>query len=477
MATKPTAWKVGLNEAELRAAYWPVLRTLLLILGTVASVCFLDRFYVLVAISLIWAPYVFFHPREGLWITPGFILLASVTSLPEAMGLEGAGYSPELPYWAVGVCVLFVAMLLRYIQQRRTSDTRLDDANTLRPPRGFYAFAAMSVIAGAVGIVHGFAVQNVAKQFFGCILLCAYFLFALRFAPKKEHIQEVISRLVSACVACSLLYLAVIYFPRGMGFHKELTPISVYAGGLFVLLIPRVLYEKTRFQMDRAFLAALFLFTFPIMMQFKRAVVACVICGFLGWGLRSASRRKSYVYLMVAFLVFVLALSTSFLNPVSAWLLKQTGWEGMFSEDVQSHYSVFLRVEEFRQVIDSLGTVPVLGTGLGSTITWSDPRSNLSFEQETLDIGWLYLLAKMGIAGTAAFIWFVAPIGVASLRKRINGLHLALFLLLIFHLVQMIADASFVYFMTAGWEGTACAFLYIMNKSESEGPGLIPHTV
>jgi len=74
----------------------------------------------------------------------------------------------------------------------------------------------------------------------------------------------------------------------------------------------------------------------------------------------------------------------------------------------------------------------------------------------------------MGILGTAAFAWFVGALGAASLRKPINGLHLGFFLLLVFHLLQMVADTLFVYFMIAGWAGTTCGFLHALNNKNSQ---------
>jgi hypothetical protein len=474
MATGLIAWKLGLSDAELRAAQWPVLRTLLLVLGTAGSVCLLGRFYGLIGVALVWAPYVYFHPQEGLWIAPAFILVASLVSPPA--GFEwGVGYSPELLFWAIGVCILFATMSLRYLHGRLAQNR---SQLKLIPARGFYAFAVMSVVAAVVGAAHGYALQNVAKQFFGCALLWGYFLFALRFAPTRQQVGQVINRLVYVAVICSVIYFA---FFVGLfsieSFSTHLTALAIYGGGLFVLLIPEMFGDKMRPRFNRALLVAAILFAIPVITQFKRVVAACMICGFLAWTMRTKSRRKRYMYLITAFLAFAIMLSTSVLNPIGTWFSQHTGWGTLFPEDVQSHYSIVLRVQEFRQVMDSLGTVPILGSGLGSTVTWYDPLSKVYWDQETVDIGWLYLLAKMGIVGTVAFIWFTFPLGANALRRPISGLHLGLFLLLVFHLLQMVADASFVYFMTAGWEGTTCAFLYIMNKSEGQTRAITPLAV
>jgi hypothetical protein len=107
--------------------------------------------------------------------------------------------------------------------------------------------------------------------------------------------------------------------------------------------------------------------------------------------------------------------------------------------------------------------VPILGTGLGSTLSWYDPMSGVTWEQETLDVGWVYLLVKLGLVGTAAFVWFAWGLGTRAIGAFKDTLHVGLFVLFVFQLLQMIADPFFVYFMTAPWAGTTCAFLHILN--------------
>lgn len=463
MASGPTAWRTRVPGAELRAGSWPVLRTLLLASGTLGSIG-LGRFYGLIALSLVWSVYVFFHPREGLWITPGFILAASLIS-PPAGFVEGVGYSPELAYWAIGVCILFITMLIRYVQAwgQGQEDPWLYAGN----PRGFYALATMSVLATAIGIAHGYSLQNVAKQFFGCALLLGYFLFALRFAPRREDIEQIVTRLMYVAVICSVIYLALYFSLFSVrNFSTHLSAIVAYDGGLFVLLVPRIL-GKGRIRMAGTLFVTVLLFSIPVLAQLKRVVGASILCALLAWGLRSASPRRRYLYVLAAPLLLAIALSTSALNPIGTWLSNYENADYLIPEDVQNHYSVVTRLEEFSQVMDSVNTAPILGNGLGSTITWYDPYARTYWDQETADNGLLYLLVKMGIAGTAAFIWFIYPLGSTALRKRMTDLHLAFFLLLIFHLMQMIADVTFFYFLTAAWVGTTCAFLYIFNKNSA----------
>src|SRR5579863_7717991 len=153
----------------------------------------------------------------------------------------------------------------------------------------------MSVVASVVGVAHGYATQNVAKQLFGCALLCGYFLFALQFAPRQQDMEQIIKRMAYVAIIASVVYAAMDFSLFSVqNFSAHLTPMSFYDGGLFVLLVPRILRDKGRIRIDRTLLLALFLFAIPVLTQIKKIVVACLLCGLLAWGLRSVSRRRRY---------------------------------------------------------------------------------------------------------------------------------------------------------------------------------------
>jgi hypothetical protein len=80
-----------------------------------------------------------------------------------------------------------------------------------------------------------------------------------------------------------------------------------------------------------------------------------------------------------------------------------------------------------------------------------------------MDVGWAYLFVKTGIVGTIAFLWLIFALGKKSMQNPLSGLHLAVFLLFIFQILQMIADPFFFYFMTAPWAGMTCGFLSTLN--------------
>jgi hypothetical protein len=448
--------------------YWIVVRNFALALASVVIVSLLGRLDGLVALSVACAFFVFLHPREGLWITPTLVMVASLLAPPEGFQW-GAGYSPELIYWAIAVCLPFAAMAVRYAWTREESRGGSAIGCRVAPPRAFYGFAIISIFATVVGLLHGYPLQNVLKQFFGCALLCGYFLFALRFAPRQKDIEAVVGSAIAAGIACAAFYECIyLYRLPELGFHKELTILSSYAGGLAVQLLPDFSGSNRDGRPRRALVLSVILLGVPLLAQFKRAIAACLICVALAVGLRSAVRWRRYFYVITAFLLFTAMIGTDLLNPVGAWFSKYPALKDLFPEDVQSHYSVYLRATESSQVIESLGGVPTVGTGLGSTVSWYDPIARTTWEQETLDVGWVYLVVKLGLIGTAAFVWFVCGLGSRAINLIKNPLHLGLLLLLVFQLLQMVADPFFVYFMTACWAGTTCGFLHVLNCDSRE---------
>ena len=166
-------------------------------------------------------------------------------------------------------------------------------------------------------------------------------------------------------------------------------------------------------------------------------------------------------------MLFTAAIATNAINPVSQYFSRYESLKYLFPEDIQSSYSVYLRTQEFTQVLDSMGGVPLLGTGLGSTLEWYDPYSRMWWEQETMASGWGYLLVKTGVLGTTVFLWLVLGLMRSALRTPLRGLRLGVFLLLVFQFLQMVADPFFLNFLTSAWAGMTCGFVHVLNRSSA----------
>jgi hypothetical protein len=410
--------------------------------------------YRVVALSVAWVPFLIFQPKAGLWFAPALMMAASILAPPA--GFEwGVGYSPELIFWATASCVALVATLVACYRLRSKISTK-----RIGLPVPFYAFAAISIVGTIVGFRRGYPLTNVAKQFYGCLLFLAYFWFAVEIAPKVVDIK----RVIRAIAAATALFCAV-YVVQHLWTHKDvhLTILSDYSGSLAALLLPELLPGKNRGSRKKLLAMMILFLSVPILAEFKRSIAGFVICAVLLIGLRSATRLRRYTWLLAGFLIFSILLATPILDYVGDAVAKEPILSGLVPQNVQSNYSVYLRLVESEQMLATTG-ISALGTGLGSTLSWYDPYAHVTWTQETVDIGWVYLLIKLGVVGLAVFVWLIGSLLVRALREVPKGIHLGLALVVVFFTIDMIAGFAFVYFMSAMWAGASCGWLHVLNN-------------
>ena len=456
------------TKGELRNCYSTAAHGSFFVLAFGAAVMLGGGVYGLLVLGAACGLITFSNQPAGLWLSLALVMLASFLATP--VGFEfGYGYSPELAYWAVATCFPLVALSITFVGKTINYTRKLSVDCVAPPPAAFYVFALLSVYSAALGLVRGYPFLDVAKQYYGCLLFCAYFLCTMAFAHNRQSIEGIFYHTTRTGIVCALVYI-VIYLSRvpSVGFRKELTVLAGYAGGLAVLALPGLIGTHKVLQRLNSALPIFILCAVPVLAQYKRAILAFIICAFLCVGLRSTSRGMRYLYIAIAFLVFTIVLSTNLLNPIGAYFSNYESLRMLFPVDIQSSYSVYLRVEELRQVVRSLGGVPMFGTGMGSTLVWYDPYSQLWLQQQTMASGWGYLIVKMGIVGTLVFVWFAVVIIRDSLVQPLTGVHLGMFLLFLFQLLQMVADPFFLNFMTSLWAGMTCASLWVMNTEAAQ---------
>jgi O-antigen ligase len=137
-------------------------------------------------------------------------------------------------------------------------------------------------------------------------------------------------------------------------------------------------------------------------------------------------------------------------------------------EDLSSNYSILLRGEQLRQVLDFFKESPIWGTGLGSTLIWYDAESKTYQQQETVDVGWGYLLVKFGIIGSTVFVWFILRILIPAMARAHQQPYLGVLLLILFWMVNMLVEPVFFNFLSSAWVGVTCGYLYVLNRQADE---------
>jgi hypothetical protein len=423
--------------------------------------------YRVVILALVWSFYVVSHPRCGLWLSPSLIMVASFIAPPA--GFEwGVGYSPELAYWAAALSVALAATVYGYLRQRGVQ--RACSSGMVKLPKALYGFGAASAIGAVVGLANAYSLPSVAKQFFGCLLFVTYFWLAVRLAPGVAGIRAVARTILKACVLFSSLYAGIyIWELPSLGFHKELTILSTYAGSAVVLLLPQ-LVQRNPFRRWRMFAVGAVLFSTPFLAEYKRAMAGIFICALMTIGLRSRSKPRRYVTLTLGLTLFTIILATPILDYVGRAVSSVPSLAGVLPANVQSDYSVYLRLTESAQLLASTNSPTLLGTGLGSTLSWYNPYTHTVWTQETVDVGWVYLVVKLGLLGLGTFLWLLAGLCAESLERAPHGIVLGFLLMLIFFAVEMMADTAFVYFMIAPWTGMACGWLHSLSQSRRRTP-------
>ena len=465
MGTQASALAIGSDEVRSRPSGFP--------LGTVllsAAACLIapNGSYATVALALVWFPYLVIHPEAGLWFAPVLVMAASLLATPEGF-IAGWGYSPQLAYWAVAVCTAFVATSLAVARGRGSLLSRTRDA--VQPPLALYVLFGVSVAGAALGLARGYPVANVGKQFFGCLLFAGYFWLALKLTPGLRDMKRVVRFVAIPAVVASLFYVAVYVPAKGLVRDTVLNDLSA---SVACLLLPQLL-SRSKDVKTKAIVMSTALLMVPLVNTFKRSLAGFAICALLLYGLRSPSRRRRFLWLAGAFTIFTLLLATPLLNYVGRAVEKQPVISKLIPMNVQTNYSVYLRAVEAEQMLAFSGGPSLLGTGLGSTLTWYDPYSKMWFTQETVDLGWAYVIIKVGVLGLGVFIWLIGGLLIRSIRNVPAGAHLSLALLVAFFTVEMVASPVVVYFATAPWVGMACGWLHILNeRAERGGTGVSP---
>jgi hypothetical protein len=431
---------------------------ILLLCGATAAIFLIPSgSYRTVALAVVWAPYLILRPKAGLWFTPALVMAASLLAPPEGYK-SGWGPSPELPFWAIAISISFVATA---VGAALTPGVLLNRGRRpVRMPLPLYIFLGVSVAAATLGLARGYSMPDVGKQLFGCLLFVGYFWLAIALTPRPAEARRVMKAVAVAALLFSCLYLAV-YVPVS-GLLRD-TPQNDYSGSLAVLLLPDVLSLGSRARrkalgMMAVLLAVVFVNTL------KRSVLGFGVCVLLLFGLRSRSKTRRYLWLLGSQALIVLLLATPALNYLGRAVAKQPLLSRLIPADVQTNYSVYLRAVQAEQILASTGGPSLLGTGLGSTLSWYDPYAHAVWTQETVDVGWAYVLIKLGILGLAVFLWLIGGILLRAVRQIPRGVHLGLVLLVVFFAAEMVADPMFVYFTTAPWIGAACGWLHVFNE-------------
>ena len=105
MSSQASALAFGRNDVRWGSSSFPF-GTILL--SVVACLIAPSGSFAVVALAVVWFPYLVMHPQAGLWFGPVLVMLASLLASPTGF-IAGWGYSPQLMFWAVAISIAFAA--------------------------------------------------------------------------------------------------------------------------------------------------------------------------------------------------------------------------------------------------------------------------------------------------------------------------------------------------------------------------------
>jgi hypothetical protein len=347
----------------------------------------------------------------------------------------------EMYYWAAGLLLITFAAV-----------ARIGIRPLLRVPASVKALLLIAVVATAVGFAKGNDPSYVVRQFYGSLLLVAYFAIAFHVGNEELFLRRM-RTFGLLCAAGFFVYYAAEF--SEYGFHKEMGSLATLEGSVAVLCFAKGLAEKRRGWM----VSAVVLLAVPLLVFERRMLVTFAVAVALVFAIKTSSKRARFLYVAVAVLGILPGILPSGAEFVLERLKSIPGVEDVLPGGGADVNSLMERTIQLALSFEILQASPVLGEGFGAQIAWDRPDSHEMVQQAYVDNGWAYLAVKMGGLGILAFGWFL----VTTLRcvsRESLGLSACLLALL---LVTMFTEPVFLNFNTSALVG-ALAGLLCANK-------------
>jgi len=240
--------------------------------------------------------------------------------------------------------------------------------------------------------------------------------------------------------------------------------VSIYASALALYGLGEFLWARgLRARLGWAVQVLVFL-AHPIVFGSRAAVGLFGIVALFGLGAVLPSRAAKYASLLSALAMLGLGIQANLFAPVAEITSRVQATSAVVPSDVLQDPSFQGRVEQVREAVKAVQEYPVLGMGLGSTLTFFHPGLNEYQSEAIVDQGYAYLLSKFGLVGVVVFAWLMVSVARKSGWPGRQGTHLGLLLVFTFHVSYLMNGPIFFHFLYAAWVGTTCGFLCLMRS-------------
>jgi len=289
--------------------------------------------------------------------------------------------------------------------------------------RFILALGILTIFSMFVGLTKDYSTFFIFREAIFLLSYLIYFVFR-RIFDDHEYIKKFVLFFVLVSLITSIEYILLFFSEAGLSniFLRRVTtqqPHIILIGYLILLNI--VVFEKQKLYRILALLA-----TIPhllaIFFSQQRALWGAAFLGTLALlflnGLRSFS-RKTWIYIAVTFgiIVLVFVFLLFYIEELTGGSLSLTFFSRIsFLLNPRNDISLTLRLAEIQVALKQWMQYPLLGTGLGSSIT----RFAKMGISDIVDNSFVNYLWKMGIAGLTIYLSIIFTffkMGFSTIRK------------------------------------------------------------
>ena len=333
------------------------------------------------------------------------------------------------------ITFLFLWLTQHIVQKHRRFRLRIDH----RIGYALLVFGACIMLATALGIYHGHGMKQVLSD----LVPFSYFILLLPFYHYfyKKETQEYFIRLVFVFILGSALFSLITFFiyssglgvihdtfytwfrdvamgkitDVGNGFFRVVTPEHLLVVPAMLLMSSLIMRDEKHHTNWYVFLALGMLI---LVFDLSRIYILALGVGLFVLKYTHTLQHWLKVCAMNAAIFFLLFVGTS--SIASGFSTTGLGLLGFrFASIVQPtiETSAYTRTVLLKPIYALIAQHPIIGNGLGSTITFMAPKTYAFVTTGQFDWGYLELLAEFGIVGILALLVVLMFVGYELIQK------------------------------------------------------------
>ncbi len=424
---------------------------------------------VLMVVAVYFATHTLLRPQSALLYAPLFMVLAT-TIVPQSVPVWGNGAPRQYYFWALGLFFITSALVLRlpWRSLLRVGERR-------ETPFFLTAFFAVCVAASFQGLRLGFGPSYVIRQLYGALLFVIYFYAVLVLPTRKSEIVGFLNILkwfgIGASLYTIIRYAGAVKYADVGSFKWGL---SIYCAMLAVYCMAEAATAKGLRNRLWLGLQATLLIANPVVFQARAATGVAAVAGGLAFVMLIRSKRVKTMVTTITLAVAVGAIVADFIAPIDEFLPHIGNAANLVPKNILTQPSFVGRVNEVLGALRVMRVHPLLGAGLGSTLTFLSPGGATTVTMHPVDVGFAYVLSKLGLLGLVSFYGLVVSVLWHSGWPEPDLLHVAAFTLFVFCVAFMFSHPDMLQFIVAGFAGMVCGLLHRAGSFKGREGGLAP---